>query len=123
MHPWPRAVYLHVPFCAHRCGYCDFNSYEGLGHLAPDYTPALIREMELWSPAARSSRVGTIFFGGGTPSLMAPAMRAGDTHTLQDQGAVDRLNRVRGKPVRGGDREVAQSEGRIADYPQRWTVT
>src|SRR5690606_30287053 len=46
------ALYLHIPFCTAKCGYCDFNSYEGLDHLVPDYTPALIRELELWAPAA-----------------------------------------------------------------------
>lgn len=65
------ALYLHIPFCTSKCGYCDFNSYEGLDHVVPDYTPALLREMELWAPAARSYRVDTIFFGGGTPSLTA----------------------------------------------------
>ncbi|PKN82480.1 MAG: coproporphyrinogen III oxidase [Chloroflexi bacterium HGW-Chloroflexi-9] len=65
----PLALYLHTPFCTSKCGYCDFNSYEGLEHLVPDYTPALVHEMELWAPAARRFRVETIFFGGGTPSL------------------------------------------------------
>ncbi|MFA7249041.1 MAG: radical SAM family heme chaperone HemW [Dehalococcoidia bacterium] len=64
------ALYLHIPFCTAKCGYCDFNSYEGLpGHLVADYTPALVHEMELWAPAARGMRVDTVFFGGGTPSL------------------------------------------------------
>lgn len=63
------ALYLHIPFCTSKCGYCDFNSYEGLDHMVPDYTPALVREMTLWAPAARRYRVDTIFFGGGTPSL------------------------------------------------------
>ena len=63
------ALYLHIPFCTSKCGYCDFNSYEGLDHVVPDYTPALIHEMELWAPAAKNYRVDTIFFGGGTPSL------------------------------------------------------
>ena len=63
------ALYLHIPFCTSKCGYCDFNSYEGLEHVVPDYTPALVREMELWAPAAKNFRVDTIFFGGGTPSL------------------------------------------------------
>ncbi len=63
------ALYLHIPFCTAKCGYCDFNSYEGLGHMVPDYTPALIREIELWAPAARPFQVNTVFFGGGTPSL------------------------------------------------------
>lgn len=64
------ALYLHIPFCTAKCGYCDFNSYEGLpGHLVADYTPALIREMALWAPAAKDLTVDTVFFGGGTPSL------------------------------------------------------
>ena len=63
------SLYLHIPFCTAKCGYCDFNSYEGLDHLVPDYTPALVRELGLWAPAARSHRVETVFLGGGTPSL------------------------------------------------------
>lgn len=63
------ALYLHIPFCTAKCGYCDFNSYEGIDHLVPGYTKALLREIQLWAPAARESRVHTIFFGGGTPSL------------------------------------------------------
>ena len=63
------ALYLHIPFCSSKCGYCDFNSYEGLEHLVPEYTPALVRELELWAPAARPFHVDTVFFGGGTPSL------------------------------------------------------
>ncbi len=65
------ALYLHIPFCTAKCGYCDFNSYEGLGHLVPGYTQALLREAELWAPAAREFRVQTVFFGGGTPSLIS----------------------------------------------------
>lgn len=63
------SLYLHIPFCTAKCGYCDFNSYEGLDHLVPDYTPALVRELGLWAPAAREFEVRTVFFGGGTPSL------------------------------------------------------
>jgi oxygen-independent coproporphyrinogen-3 oxidase len=65
------SLYAHIPFCTAKCGYCDFNSYEGLDHLVPDYTPALVRELELWAPAAKAFRVETVFFGGGTPSLTA----------------------------------------------------
>ncbi len=65
----PLSLYAHIQFCAAKCGYCDFNSYAGLDHLVPDYTPALIQELELWAPAARDFEVETVFFGGGTPSL------------------------------------------------------
>ena len=63
------SLYLHIPFCTAKCGYCDFNSYEGLDHLVPEYTPALVRELGLWAPTAREFEVRTVFFGGGTPSL------------------------------------------------------
>ena len=63
------ALYLHIPFCSAKCGYCDFNSYEHLDHLVPEYTPALVHEIELWAPAATQHRVSSVFFGGGTPSL------------------------------------------------------
>ncbi len=67
------ALYLHIPFCTAKCGYCDFNSYEQLDHLVPSYTPSLLREIELWSPATGRSRVHSVFFGGGTPSLTSLA--------------------------------------------------
>jgi oxygen-independent coproporphyrinogen-3 oxidase len=63
------ALYLHIPFCSAKCGYCDFNSYEHLDHLVPAYTPALVSEIGLWAPAAQRHRVTSVFFGGGTPSL------------------------------------------------------
>ena len=72
------ALYLHIPFCTAKCGYCDFNSYEGLDHLAPDYARALVRELGLWAPAARGYEVRSVFFGGGTPSLTALA----DLHAM-----------------------------------------
>lgn len=65
----PLSLYLHIPFCTAKCGYCDFNAYEGLDHLVPAYTPALIGELELWAPATNTFEVQTVFFGGGTPSL------------------------------------------------------
>lgn len=63
------ALYLHVPFCDHRCAYCDFNAYAGLDRLIPAYMDALAREARLWSAMLAGTRVATIFFGGGTPSL------------------------------------------------------
>jgi len=67
----PISLYLHIPFCRHRCAYCDFNTYAGLENLVPAYTRALVREIELASQAAgRRLKAHTIFFGGGTPSLL-----------------------------------------------------
>ncbi len=62
-------LYLHLPFCDHKCAYCDFNSYAGLDHLIPAYTDALVRDIGLWAEAVAGRTVTTIFFGGGTPSL------------------------------------------------------
>ena len=67
--PTDLALYLHIPFCTSKCGYCDFNSYAGLDHLTDGYTEALLGELDLWASAARDFRVRTVFFGGGTPSL------------------------------------------------------
>lgn len=60
-------VYIHIPFCKHRCHYCDFNTYEGLDALHDSYVDALIRTIE----TAHSDRpAGSVFLGGGTPTLL-----------------------------------------------------
>jgi oxygen-independent coproporphyrinogen-3 oxidase len=66
----PLSLYVHIPFCSLKCSYCDFNSYAKLDQLVPDFTRALCEEMRLWSPAMAGRPVSTVFFGGGTPSLM-----------------------------------------------------
>jgi oxygen-independent coproporphyrinogen-3 oxidase len=68
---WPRAAYVHIPFCAHKCGYCDFASLAGMDHLADRYLAALEREMEL--TLAGPQEVDTIFVGGGTPTRLDAA--------------------------------------------------
>jgi oxygen-independent coproporphyrinogen-3 oxidase len=65
---WPRAAYIHVPFCAHKCGYCDFASLAGVDHLADRYLDALEREFAL--TLEEPQRVETIFVGGGTPTRL-----------------------------------------------------
>lgn len=68
--PQPRSAYIHVPFCAHRCGYCDFTLLAGRDELIDDYLRALSREMDaLPSPPV----VETLFFGGGTPTHLSAA--------------------------------------------------
>jgi oxygen-independent coproporphyrinogen-3 oxidase len=66
----PLSIYIHVPFCTLKCSYCDFNSYAGLEELVPAYVDALVVEMGLWSRFAAGRPVPTVFFGGGTPSLL-----------------------------------------------------
>ena len=63
----PRAAYVHIPFCAHKCGYCDFASLAGVDHLADRYLVSLEAEMaRMGSP----HEVDTIFVGGGTPTRL-----------------------------------------------------
>jgi oxygen-independent coproporphyrinogen III oxidase len=64
---WPRAAYVHIPFCAHKCGYCDFASLAGADHLAERYLVALEREMAM---IGSPQQVDTIFIGGGTPTRL-----------------------------------------------------
>jgi oxygen-independent coproporphyrinogen-3 oxidase len=66
----PIGLYVHIPFCTAKCGYCDFNSYAKQEHLVPSYTQSLLREAQLWQAATAGRAVETVFFGGGTPSLM-----------------------------------------------------
>jgi oxygen-independent coproporphyrinogen-3 oxidase len=66
----PLALYVHIPFCTAKCTYCDFNSYAGQESLMAPYATAVAREAALWSPHLDGRRVETVFFGGGTPSLM-----------------------------------------------------
>ncbi|BCW98895.1 MAG: coproporphyrinogen III oxidase [Armatimonadota bacterium] len=63
------AAYVHIPFCASKCPYCDFNSYAGISHLASRYVGALCRQIQE-SPQAGDGPLRTVFFGGGTPSLL-----------------------------------------------------
>ncbi|HEX2295113.1 MAG TPA: radical SAM family heme chaperone HemW [Actinomycetota bacterium] len=67
-------VYVHVPFCRHRCHYCDFNTYEGLDELHEPYVDALVREIE--TAGAPSRPATSVFVGGGTPTLLAPVALA-----------------------------------------------
>ncbi len=67
----PLGLYLHIPFCVTKCNYCDFNTYAGIEGLMPAYVDALLSEMDMWGGAVGPARlVETVFFGGGTPSLL-----------------------------------------------------
>lgn len=84
-------LYVHVAFCTSICYYCDFNTYAGLGALIPSYVTALANEIATLPtmlpgrPAAPSPpfRIGSIFFGGGTPSLLSPSQVETILHAAQ----------------------------------------
>src|SRR5947207_14153925 len=67
-------VYIHWPFCASKCPYCDFNSHVRAGGIdEARFLGAYVSELRHWASLAPGRRVGSIFFGGGTPSLMSAA--------------------------------------------------
>ena len=66
----PFALYVHIPFCTAKCTYCDFNSYAGQDSLMSPYAQAVAREASLWSTHLAGRKIETVFFGGGTPSLL-----------------------------------------------------
>ena len=69
----PRAAYIHVPFCRHRCGYCNFTLIAGRDDLVDRYIKALAREL---AALERPREVDTLFLGGGTPTHLEPAQLA-----------------------------------------------
>ena len=70
--PVPLSLYVHVPWCVQKCPYCDFNSHGLRGGLPEaDYVAALIADLEAALPLVWGRRVVSVFFGGGTPSLLS----------------------------------------------------
>jgi len=71
--PEPLALYIHWPFCVSKCPYCDFNSHVR-SHIDHDlWRTALLKDMRHEAALLPMQKIGSIFFGGGTPSLMPPA--------------------------------------------------
>ena len=66
-------LYLHIPFCKKKCFYCDFYSVTDYDEIVDEYIDALIAEIKAQSILTKSRKIGSIFFGGGTPSLLSPA--------------------------------------------------
>lgn len=67
------SIYLHIPFCGVKCSYCAFNTYTDLEHFIPSYVDALCSELAFAAGNCSDKRVHTIYFGGGTPSLLSPS--------------------------------------------------
>jgi oxygen-independent coproporphyrinogen-3 oxidase len=69
----PLSLYVHFPWCVRKCPYCDFNSYALRGELPEaSYLDTLLADLALEAPRALGRSIGSIFFGGGTPSLFSP---------------------------------------------------
>ncbi len=71
-HALPLALYVHIPWCVQKCPYCDFNSHEARGGIPEaEYVAALIADLESALPLVWGRKVSSVFFGGGTPSLLS----------------------------------------------------
>ena len=70
----PFSLYIHWPFCKSKCPYCDFNSHVRNGVDAEEWKNAYLRELHYFAPLIAGRRVRSVFFGGGTPSLMPPVI-------------------------------------------------
>ena len=88
--PWKQyqALYLHIPFCVQKCLYCDFASYAGFGEQAKrDYTDAVCKEIALRAAeAANMAANASIYFGGGTPSVLPTECIAKLVNALKQYG-------------------------------------
>lgn len=67
------AAYVHIPFCKHRCGYCDFATFEDQHDLIDSYVEVLCNEIRQYDNLGHIDGLKTIFFGGGTPSQLSIA--------------------------------------------------
>jgi oxygen-independent coproporphyrinogen-3 oxidase len=84
------SLYVHIPFCRHRCAYCDFITYAGKEDLLPAYVDALITEIQIAATRLLPDEkmLETIYLGGGTPSLLNPDQVARVLREIQRQFTV-----------------------------------
>ena len=66
----PLSIYIHIPFCKKKCLYCDFLSAPACGQVRESYVRALLREINIASEVCKDYEIISVFFGGGTPSLL-----------------------------------------------------
>ncbi len=76
-------IYLHIPFCRHKCSYCDFVSFPDKLHLAEAYMACLYKEIEMRGKQLKGYTFDTVYFGGGTPSVVPPEYIYGAMKQIQ----------------------------------------
>lgn len=86
----PFGIYVHIPFCAHICPYCDFTTYAGKGDLIGRYVECVVRELGCPPVGVAGRSAATIFLGGGTPSLLDPAQAGAIIEACRANHAVAR---------------------------------
>ena len=108
----PLSLYIHLPWCVHKCPYCDFNSHAQRGELPEaEYARALLRDLDLDSLSAAARRIETVFFGGGTPSLFKP-----DTIAAILDGVRQRLTLAQGVEITLEANPGTVERGRFAEF-------
>ncbi len=108
----PLALYVHIPWCVRKCPYCDFNSHElREGFDEPAYIDALIHDLEQDLPLIWGRRVSTVFFGGGTPSLLSVE----GMNTLMTQLRA-RLNMIPGAEITLEANPGTAEQGKFAGF-------
>lgn len=105
------AIYIHIPFCDHRCSYCDFNIYAGMRSLYMPYAEAIAQEIAATAAHVGRIHVPTIYFGGGTPSLLPAELIGGMLATVKTFFDVD------------DDAEITLEVNPITDGSQRSAVS
>ncbi len=96
------SVYIHIPFCRKRCGYCDFNTYAGLDHLLEKYVGCILKEIGIFSKSYNSDHfVQTIYFGGGTPTIMPVSFFAKIIDTISNHFSTSEILEIssEGNPI------------------------
>ena len=85
----PAHVYVHVPFCARRCVYCDFSIAVRRTVPVDEYIAGVASELDLRFPAGQHGETSTLYFGGGTPSLLSPAQLEKILETIYQKFSVE----------------------------------
>ena len=80
----PLGIYLHIPFCIRKCNYCDFVSFAGKEAFFEAYTEALCSEIMAYGNLYQDRRIASVFFGGGTPSVLPPELFSKVMETLKN---------------------------------------
>ncbi|SPT75481.1 Oxygen-independent coproporphyrinogen-III oxidase [Arcanobacterium haemolyticum] len=133
-------AYVHIPFCRVRCGYCDFNTYTntdfGPGAKVSDYQESVAREIELSShqlTAGGDPSLTSIFFGGGTPTMLNATQLVAIMRKLRETFGVvngaeitteanpESVNRDALETLKNGDLRAFRSECK-ARFPTCWTL-
>src|SRR5438132_12494516 len=109
-------VYIHIPFCRSRCSYCDFATGMYESEIADRYVLGVCAEIARWIEIDNPAEIDTIYFGGGTPSLMSPAQIERILKAVHDRfRIVDAEETIELNPGDGGP-GVLSKQGTLCEF-------